>query len=336
MTSERLRRATCGPLVHLSLLRELRHVAKGVRLILLPSNLLTQAATALAVWACAPSRLSLTWTVAFNFLVFGIVFPLSHGISENFRRRERVNATLAGLGASVTSLYWAHRDWAQEAAKADASELAATVAALAAYLANVRLLVSCPAPAAHAAGLECLRSLSALTVRNERLGARAGYQLGGEGGMSRLAQYIRLLVQSTLELEDVRLYSGTPHAMRYFVALMAYVSPILLAPYWRSFCAAEDARAAPSPARDDCPGGYFSASLYCVIISSLYVVTLGVEDVLDGDGLDDVRFDQDLRFAELVALDGAARSLPGFCPSDVGVEEGGLWPPGAAPATHRL
>lgn len=230
-----------------------------------------------------------------------------------------MNAELTSIGASCTTVYWAHRDWAlhSEEREADASELAATVAVIRAYLAAVRLLISCRIQAAEAASLECMRALSALTIRNERLGARAGYTLGGEGGMSRLAQYTRLLVQSTLALKDVRLYTGTPHVMRYFVSLMNYVSPFVLAPYWRSFCAAEDARAPPAPARDNCPGGYFSASMYCLIMSSLYIVVRGVEDVLDGYGLDDVRYDQDVRFAEVVALDGARGER---IASDVGVE----------------
>ena len=213
---------------------------------------------------------------------------------------------------------------------AAAAELATTVAAITDYLDNVRLLVSCDSSAAEEASLACMGSLSALTACNERLGARVGYKMGGEGGMSRLAQYIRMLVLSTLSLKDVRVYAGTPHVMRYFVTVMNYLSPVLLAPYWRSFCAAEDARVTQRGMRDDCPGGYFSASLYCIIISSLYMVTRGVEDVLDGFGLDDVRYDQDVRFAELVALD---KPLNGTCLylDEVGVEVAKLH----APDSHR-
>lgn len=54
--------------VHLPLLTELRHVAKGVRLVLQPASLCTQGITAVAVWLCAPSRLNLSWNIAFNFL----------------------------------------------------------------------------------------------------------------------------------------------------------------------------------------------------------------------------------------------------------------------------
>ena len=68
---------------HLPVLDELRHAVKGVKLILQPSSLLIQAYTAVAVWACAPSRLHLSWNVAFNFLVFGVIFPLTHGITES-------------------------------------------------------------------------------------------------------------------------------------------------------------------------------------------------------------------------------------------------------------
>ena len=92
--SEMVAATGCGPhlraardasqsFVHLPLLTELRHVAKGVRLILNPSSLLIQGYTAVAVWSCAPSRLKLSWSVAFNFLVFGVIFPLTHGITES-------------------------------------------------------------------------------------------------------------------------------------------------------------------------------------------------------------------------------------------------------------
>ena len=249
--------------------------------------------------------------------------PSPAPLPPDFRRRERVCAVLTELGASCTATYWAHRDWALHSLDgiadeaAASAELAATVAAISGYLANVRLLISCPSSAAEEASLACMRSLSSLAVCNERLGARAGYKLGGEGGMSRLAQYVRMLVVSTLSLKDVRIYAGTPHVMRYFVTIMNYGSPVLLAPYWRSFCEAEDARGTPHDGRDNCPGGYFSASLYCIIISSLYMVTRGVEDVLDGFGLDDVRFDQDVHFAEIVALDNKTAVL---CGDEVGVE----------------
>ena len=88
--------------------------------------------------------------------------------------------------------------------------------------------------------------------------------------------------------------------MRFFCALMIYASPILLAPYWRSFCADQDevyisGRSTVDPG---CAAGYFNCVLYTVVLMTLYSVTMEIEDIWDGNGNDDICYTHDLRFEE--------------------------------------
>lgn len=59
---------------------------------------------------------------------------------------------------------------------------------------------------ASAALRRCYRSFSRLSVLNERLGLRAGYTKGGEGGMSRTNQYLRYIISNLEELRYIREY----------------------------------------------------------------------------------------------------------------------------------
>jgi hypothetical protein len=173
-----------------------------------------------------------------------------------------------------------------------------------------------------------MRSLSTLHVLNEVLGASAGYTKGCEGGISRLAQYTRYLLAELEQLRILRLYAGSPHGLRFFVALMTHVSPIFLAPYFRNFCSATDrvtreriAAVAASAhdygsqgsssakhvvssweAFDPCAAGFFAAALYCAVICTLYAVLCGIEDLCDGDGLDDLHFNLDVELDEASAI----------------------------------
>ena len=62
--------------------------------------------------------------------------------------------------------------------------------------------------------MECYRLLSTLSTLNETLTLRAGYTRGGEGGLSRSAQYLRYIVSNMEELRMIRDYR-TPAMMRY-------------------------------------------------------------------------------------------------------------------------
>ena len=214
------------------------------------------------------------------------------------------------------------------------------------FLANVRgYMISSDDDAsrteAHYA--RAMRSLSTLHVLNEVLGSAAGYSKGCEGGISRIAQYTRYLLAELEQLRILRLYAGSPHGMRHFVALMAHVSPIFLAPYFRNFCStvdratrehistvtasAHDYGSQGSSSKhttvintwtefDPCAAGFFAAALYCAVICTLYAVLCDIEDLCDGNGPDDLHFNLD------VELDDASANAP--LPAAPSREPGGV------------
>lgn len=57
-------------------------------------------------------------------------------------------------------------------------------------------------------------ALSRMSVMNEYLTHKAGYTRGGEGGMSRTAQYLRFLVSGTEQLRMIKLYRCDAAAQR--------------------------------------------------------------------------------------------------------------------------
>jgi len=165
------------------------------------STVLQLCLTCLAVWACSPARLALSFNAALPIIVFGVIFPLTHAISENFRRREHATCVLAQMYASATSLYWGHLDWPlySSEAKQDA-EYAGPLncgALLHDFLGSVRLLMITDTreEAYSAAYRRCMRNLRSLSACNDALGQHVGYTKAGEGGVSRLAQYTRYLVR---------------------------------------------------------------------------------------------------------------------------------------------
>jgi hypothetical protein len=200
------------------------------------------------------------------------------------------------------------------------------------FLVSARLYLVCDdddAASAAAYYSRAMRALSTLHLLNEALGDAAGYAKGGEGGISRVSQYTRFLLANLEQLRILRSYSGSPHGMRYFCALMTHVTPWVLAPYWRNFGARSDSsggssasaenaalglgvggagggRRFASAGLDDCAPAYFSCALYCVVLCTLYAVSVDIEDLTDGHGLDDICFNLD------VELEHAARAEP-FC-----------------------
>jgi hypothetical protein len=250
----------------------------------------------------------------------------------------------AALTAPACGAAWAEQEAAaavhdQRAASVRAKEQPPRACARNAYevlhefLVSARQYLVCDdADAADAAAYyaRAMRALSTLHLLNEVLGDAAGYSKGGEGGISRVSQYTRNLLANLEQLRILRCYSGSPHGMRYFCALMTHVSPWMLAPYWRNFGASAGAGGSSENAAlglgggggggggfsagstDSCAPAYYSCALYCVVLCTLYAVSVDIEDLTDGQGLDDICFNLDIE------LEHAARAAP-FC----AVEEAG-------------
>ena len=265
--------------------------------------------------------------------------PRLRSIQENFRRRERCADVIAEMKASALGLLWLHRDMDRgiraagetprraqlpqpslrrgglpgTSASSVAPPVAPGTAVYNAYvtlnecLASTRLFLladDADVERINACHARAIRALSTLSLLNEVLGDAAGYSKGCEGGVSRAHQYTRFMVANLEQLRILRSYSGSPHGMRYFCALMTHISPLFLAPYFRHFCPVGDRGCAP---------GYFSAVLYGVVLTTLYTVSVDIEDLCDGRGLDDLVFNADVELREAAQLGPfeAAQTPPG-------------------------
>lgn len=146
--------------------------------------------------------------------------------------------------------------------------------------------------------LEAYKRLSRLSVLNECLTKHCGYGKAGEGGMSRVAQYLRYL---SLDLENLRcLYQyRTPMMLRYGCCVLIHVFAIALAPYFGSFCETWSRTVGEKNLytnkaavdTDTCPAGYIAACVFVVVTMLMYSIQTGLEMPFDMKGLDDVFFD---------------------------------------------
>ena len=253
---------------------------------------------------------------------------LGLAVSSNFSRRDRALRDISEMRATCVQLCWMHRDWDHSPRRVSGAN---ALALCTEFLANVRNFLIAPettwrtynqpgGPDAHAMNFyaRALRCLSTLCVLQERLGAAAGFTRGGleSSGLARHAQYVRKLGCQLESLRLLREYNGSPHGLRFFVAFMAIASPALLAPYFRSFCAAEDSHAlAEHGSGSGCAPGFFACALYCTVLSTLYDCHAEIENMTDGHGLDDIFFNLDEE------LPAAAAAAPFELDPDSGVVE---------------
>ncbi|KAG2435396.1 hypothetical protein HXX76_007468 [Chlamydomonas incerta] len=141
---------------------------------------------------------------------------------------------------------------------------------------------------------QCYHYLSQLNVLNETLTAKANYPKAGEGGMSRLAQYIAKSTEALEKLRYLREYR-TPFMLRYVSLILILVSLFLMSPYFAFMCVDSKWQQDTS---GSCPAGYVMACLYVVVVCTLYGVQVALENPFDGEGMDDVYFDLPREFEE--------------------------------------
>ncbi|KAG2435397.1 hypothetical protein HXX76_007469 [Chlamydomonas incerta] len=141
---------------------------------------------------------------------------------------------------------------------------------------------------------QCYHYLSQLNVLNETLTAKANYPKAGEGGMSRLAQYIAKSTEALEKLRYLREYR-TPFMLRYVSFILILVSLFLMSPYFAFMCV--DSKWEQDHT-GSCPAGYVTACLYVVVVCTLYGVQVALENPFDGEGMDDVYFDLPREFEE--------------------------------------
>ncbi|KAG2483990.1 hypothetical protein HYH03_017157 [Edaphochlamys debaryana] len=144
----------------------------------------------------------------------------------------------------------------------------------------------------------CYQYLSQISVLNETLTAKANYPKAGEGGMSRLAQYLAKSTEALERLRYLREYR-TPFMLRYVSFILILLSIILVAPYFAFMCKDskwEDDRSG------SCPAEYVTAIIYVLCTMTLYSVQVPCN----------VYFDLDLEFAEVMSRYGRNPNLHRF------------------------
>lgn len=85
---------------------------------------------------------------------------------------------------------------------------------------------------------------------SEDLRRQAGYGKGGEGGMSRAAQFVTYLIRHFEELRTWREYRS-PYGLRYTIALCTHILPAVLAPMWKYYALNQRVSREGAPADTD-------------------------------------------------------------------------------------
>lgn len=142
-------------------------------------------------------------------------------------------------------------------------------------------------------------ALSKMSVMNEYLTHKAHYTRGGEGGMSRTAQYLRYLVAQMEQLRMIKIYR-TPAMLRSACSLLTHALTVILAPYFvhvgKCDAGAEDAGFGMW-----CPAPYIMACLWVLITTLLLTVQESNEHPLDMTGVDDVFLNITEEFRDVLA-----------------------------------
>eukprot|EP00882_Tetradesmus_deserticola_P025750 GHRQ01028311.1.p1 GENE.GHRQ01028311.1~~GHRQ01028311.1.p1 ORF type:complete len:355 (+),score=109.23 GHRQ01028311.1:157-1221(+) len=104
--------------------------------------------------------------------------------------------------------------------------------------------------------------LSRMSVMNEQLTFKARYSRGGEGGLSRSAQYLRYLMAQMEQLRMIKIYR-TPFMLRYCCSVLIHIGAIVLGPYFVHIgvCDAD----ATELWGLGCPAPFIMACIYAVI-----------------------------------------------------------------------
>lgn len=163
--------------------------------------------------------------------------------------------------------------------------------------------------------------LSRLHVLNEHLSQAARYGRGGEGGASRVAQYIRFMSAQFEQIRSVKDYR-TPSMLRTCCGILVHLGCFALAPYFvhRGSCAdwgTGPRGVGPYTADGACPAPYVNAIIYVAVSMLLLNVQASAEHPFDADGIDDI-------FFEVADEVFEASTLPGGTRGPISLDGGGL------------
>ncbi|KAI8464831.1 MAG: hypothetical protein J3K34DRAFT_439060 [Monoraphidium minutum] len=174
-------------------------------------------------------------------------------------------------------------------------------------------------------------ALSKISVLNEYLTHKAHYMRGGEGGMSRTAQYLRYLVAHTEQLRMIKIYR-TPTMLRAACSVLVHTLTIVLGPYFVHVGKCDAAPGAEEPGFGAwCPAPYIMVCLWVLITTLLLNVQDANEHPLDMSGVDDVFLSLSDEFRDVLAEGRIVGTVydDGSCFDQWREQFGAKWPRGA-------
>eukprot|EP00735_Rhodelphis_limneticus_P007248 TRINITY_DN19757_c0_g1::TRINITY_DN19757_c0_g1_i1::g.11290::m.11290 TRINITY_DN19757_c0_g1::TRINITY_DN19757_c0_g1_i1::g.11290 ORF type:complete len:425 (+),score=3.24 TRINITY_DN19757_c0_g1_i1:143-1417(+) len=257
-------------------------IYRGLRFSLNMQTCFLLAVSILATFCCTPKMLDWRVEISMTLVSTGVIFPLTYSITTSYNRREKSLEALASLKATMVNLYYTYQNWDRQPQRMLLQKLTDILMKLSEEI--EAFLSTEENDAEHLDNIYAL--FSTLSRLNEMLGSQAGYGKGGEGGMSRVNQYMRFVVYDFEKLRFLRDYR-TPRGLVYFTAMLHYLLPVLLAPH---FVGSTDPDKCPIEDYPyGCPSMYCNSGLYVIITSTLFMVQYSLEDPYDRHGEDDIR-----------------------------------------------
>ena len=207
--------------------------ARGIEFAITPHTVFMLVLTILATLVCAKGILDFSFDTSMSIVAVGTVFPLVFSVQASFQRRERALSELAALKSTIFSIYLMFKTWDKNGNGKPAAEVQDLFNKLIEDI--IGYLRSVPSTESAASAHIVYDGFSTLAAKMNEFGPLAGYAKAGEGGMSRLQQYLRDVMNHFENVRAVR-DTETPVGLRLFCFALIHFSPILLAPYWNHFC----------------------------------------------------------------------------------------------------
>jgi len=231
-------------------------------------------AIVIASAAVLSTYLCLHWDISANFpltlIATAIVFPIVFSINSAYKRREMALDDYASLKAHGRAIYFATRDWLEDADPVKQERCRNLLGKL---LRSTRELFSAPRLEMHEREERVYSSFSELSqfIRNDL--RKAGL---ASGEVSRCNQYLSKMVLAFEQIKHVYQYR-TPRTLRAFSDFFITVLPPLYGPYFAYLAR-------------DFSGGlvYVMPALFAVILVSLDSIQGHLENPFDQIGQDDV------------------------------------------------
>jgi len=268
------------------LVLDLNLISRGIRYCISMRVASMAIATSFAIFLCSRAVLNIQYSTSLEIVAYGTIFPLTFGIECAFANRERAVQGLAEIKALASTIYMQASAWDRTGKGVFGERVRAILMDMIAHME-----IYCRNPLATQVSFPLRRGInrssadhfvydtfSKLGNEFELRGPDMGYaprgQQGGMMGKGRLWESMRRMICAWEDVKTVRFYNS-PKVLRRFCFLTIHALPILLAPYWVSFCASDHTSEALDPLYG-CFSGYFLGVIFCVVLVTLDRVRLSL------------------------------------------------------------